>query len=82
MFYIVLWLLWALVLGWFGFDTVVQVGMKEIFDIAISNTTYFFIFGAMGMLNYLLYTLNPNFKGIEFKKQEAKVVLDKTKKTK
>lgn len=43
-------LLGGLILSWFGFDHTVQTGMKEVFDVTISTTGYFFLFGFLGAL--------------------------------
>jgi hypothetical protein len=43
-------LLGGLILSWFGFDAVVQTGMKEVFDVTVSTTGYYFLFGALGAM--------------------------------
>lgn len=48
------------ILSWFGFDNVVQTGMKEVFDIAITQTGYYFVFGLLGAIKSIFFTLKPS----------------------
>lgn len=58
-------LLGAWILSWFGFDHVMQTGMKEVFEVYISKTGYYFIFGFAGLIKSVLWTLR--MKPIEVK---------------
>ena len=48
----------GLISGWFlslfGFVTVVKTGMNELFNIAISTTTYYFMFAILGALGNMI----------------------------
>lgn len=54
MLWILASLLMGLILDWFGFDHTMKQGMKEIFDVYITSSGYYFIFGLMGMVKYTL----------------------------
>ncbi|AZU98897.1 ISP transmembrane anchor [Bacillus phage vB_BanS_Sophrita] len=55
----------ALLGGWilqlFGFDAVVQTGMLELFGKTISDTTYYFMFGAMGAIKSVVQMFGGGF---------------------
>lgn len=55
-------LLIAFILSWFGFDKVVIKGMYELFDISITKTGYYFIFGLFGMAKSLLLSVGAGGK--------------------
>lgn len=50
----------ALLAGWilnlFGFDGLVISGMLELFNLEITKTSYYFIFGIIGMLKFVVAT--------------------------
>lgn len=56
----------ALLAGWilnlFGFDGLVIGGMLELFNQEITKTGYYFIFGIIGMLKFVLATATPDKK--------------------
>lgn len=51
----------SLFVGWFlslfGFDNLVINGAKEIFDITITMSGYYFMFAVIGAINWLLMAL-------------------------
>lgn len=56
--FIALSLLGGLILSWFGFDLVVAIGMKEVFDVTISNTGYYFLFGLLGAMRSIAFAFS------------------------
>lgn len=57
MFFITASLLGGWILSLFGFDGAVEVGMKEVFNVEISQTGYYFLFGLIGALR----SISANF---------------------
>lgn len=55
-----LWVIGALFAGWilnlFGFENLVIGGMQEFFNVTITMTGYYFLFGVIGMIKFILYT--------------------------
>jgi hypothetical protein len=64
MLYIAFSLLGGLILSWFGFESVLQTGMYEFFNLNISTTGYYFFFGMLGALKSVVslpfFQLNNN----------------------
>jgi choline-glycine betaine transporter len=69
-----LWIAGSLLTGWilnlFGFDNLVQTGMKEIFDVTITKSGYYFIFGLIGMLKFIAHTPKGKISEIKFGNKE------------
>lgn len=57
---IVIHLLVAWILSLFGFDGVVIKGMKEVFNIEITETGYYFLFAMLGALKGIFYQINKD----------------------
>jgi hypothetical protein len=55
---IALGLLGGLILSWFGFYEVVNVGMVEVFHTTITTTGYYFLFGIFGALRSIGKSFN------------------------
>lgn len=57
-------IIWALFVAWFlniwGFSNVWITGFNELFGITISVTTYYFIFGAVGLLKNIIEKIHYN----------------------
>lgn len=57
-------LLGALILAWFltlfNFDIITQDALKELFNISISTSTYYFIFAIIGLIGGTLKDSNGN----------------------
>lgn len=51
-------LLIGLVLSWFGFDSVFIESMKEVFNLTVTHSTYYMMFGFLGMVKWLITTRN------------------------
>lgn len=53
-----LWVGASLFAGWllnlFGFDNLMINGMRELFDVTMTKTGYYFIFGVVGLMRYIL----------------------------
>lgn len=72
MLIIALGLLAGWILSWFGFDHTVIQGMKEVFDVNITLTGYYFLFGFWGAIKSVANFLNPNRSTIKFNNDKAK----------
>lgn len=47
-------LLVGLILSWFGFDSVFIESMKEVFNLTVTHSTYYMMFGLLGMIKGLI----------------------------
>lgn len=60
MYFVLLWLLNAWLLGLFGFDTMFISGMFEVFGLVITKTGYYFIFALVGLANGIGFKIGGN----------------------
>lgn len=78
---IALSLLGGLILSWFGFDHTVIQGMKEVFDVTISQTGYFFLFGLLGACRSIGVSFRSGVKVEAKDKKDANTLAKEFSKT-